>query len=203
MFKDQSFYQLLREASENAVEVANRLDVVLSEPGRVDEIGPSIKELERKGDAVTHDLFALIHRSFVVPLKREDLAALAVRIDSVTDAMEAASARIGIYRPAESDRYLKEFGNILRAQCAHLVSVMDLLAANRLNQMTDLTHQINQLENQGDETLREGLRSLYAQAPADPVRFVTMKEIYDILETATDRVEDVADILEGIIMKNA
>lgn len=203
LFKDQAFFQLLRSAAENTVEVANGLSQLLADPLRYPELGPVIKELEKKGDNITHDIFALINRTFVTPLKREDLAALAVSIDSVADSMEAAAARIGIYKLRESDRFLKEFGNILRAQSAQLVSVIDLLAGDRLVRIRDITMQINNLENQADETLRAGLGTLFEQATADPIRFITMKEIYETLEGATDRAEDVADILEGVVMKNS
>ena len=201
--KDQEFYRLLRAKAENAVETANLLNQLLTEPSRYPELCPVIKELESKGDHFTHDLFTLINKTFVTPLEREDLAALGVALDSVVDAMEAAAARIGIYKVAESDKFLRSFGQILRAQSAELVSAMDLLAGGKLLNIRERAFQINVLENQGDELLRTGLSQLYDEAPQNPVRFITMKEIYETLEQATDEAESVANTLEGVVMKHA
>jgi uncharacterized protein Yka (UPF0111/DUF47 family) len=201
--KDQQFFHLLRAKAENAVETANLLNQLLNEPSRAPELCPAIKELESRGDRYTHDLFALINKTFVTPLEREDLAALGVALDSVVDAMEAAAARIGIYKLAQSDKILKSFGQILRSQAAELVAAVDLLAGSKLMQIRERAFQINMLENQGDELLRTGLSALYEQAAQDPVRFITVKEIYETLEQATDEVESVANTLEGVIMKHA
>jgi uncharacterized protein len=201
--KDQEFFRLLRAKAENAVDTANLINQLVAEPHRYPELCPAIKELENKGDSYTHDLFALINKTFVTPLEREDLAALAVALDSVVDAMEAAAARIAIYKVTESDKFLKGFGQILRAQATELVASIDLLAGNKLLQIRERAFQINVLENQGDELLRNSLSALYEQARQDPVRFITMKEIYETLEEATDEVESVANTLEGVVMKHA
>jgi predicted phosphate transport protein (TIGR00153 family) len=201
--KDQEFFRLLRSAAENSVAAANLIDQLAADPRRSSELGPAIKELESKGDRYTHQLFTLINQTFVTPLEREDLAALAVAIDSVVDAMEAAAARISIYKVTQSDRILRAFGQILRSQTAELVAAIDLVAGKRLLQIRDRAVQINLLENQGDEMLRTGLSELFDQAAGDPIRFITMKEIYETLEEATDRAEDVANTLEGVVMKHA
>ncbi len=201
--KDQQFYQILRHAAENAVETASLLSQLLEEPARYQELGPAIKRLESKGDDYTHNLFSLINKSFVTPLEREDLAALGVAIDSVVDAMEAAAARIGIYKVRETDKHLKAFGQVLRSQATELVASIDLLAGGKLLQIRERAVAINLLENQGDDELREALSELFDAAQANPIRFITMKEIYETLEDATDQVEDVANTLEGVVMKHA
>jgi len=201
--KDQQFFDLLRAKAENAVETADLLNQLLNEPSRAPELCPAIKELESKGDRFTHDLFALINKTFVTPLEREDLAALGVIMDSVVDAMEAAAARIGIYKVSKTDKFLKSFGQILRAQAAELVAAIDLLAGKRLLQIRERAFQINVLENQGDELLRASLMDLFETAQTDPIRFITMKEIYETLEEATDEAEGVANTLEGVVMKHA
>lgn len=201
--KDQLFYEILRKAAENAVETAAKLSVLLEDPTQYPTLVPVIKELESKGDHYTHQLFGLINKTFVTPLEREDLAALGVAIDSVVDAMEAAAARIGIYKVRESDRHLKAFAQILRAQATELVSAIDLLAGGKLLQIRERAFQINVLENHGDDQLRTALSELYDGAQANPIRFITMKEIYETLEEATDQVEAVANTLEGVIMKHA
>lgn len=201
--KDQQFYQILRQAAENAVETAALLSKLLENPRLFTELGPAIKELESKGDEYTHRMFGLINKSFVTPLEREDLADLGVAIDSVVDAMEAAAARIGIYQVQESDRHLKAFAQILRAQATELVASIDLLAGGKLLHIRERAFQINVLENHGDDQLRMALSELFAESQANPVRFITMKEIYETLEEATDQVEAVANTLEGVIMKHA
>jgi len=201
--RDQEFFNLLRAAAENAVEAANLLNQLLNEPHRFNELGPTIKDVESQGDRLTHDLFSLINRTFVTPLEREDLAALGVAIDSVVDAMEAAASRIGIYKVQETDRFLKGFGHILRSQAGELVAAIDVVAGGKLPNIHDRVVQINLLENQADELLRTALSQIFEDAPNDPLRFITYKEIYETLEEATDAAEDVADTLEGVAMKNA
>lgn len=201
--KDQQFYQILRQAAENAVETASMLSRLLEDPRQFPELGPAIKGLESKGDEFTHKLFGLINKTFVTPLEREDLASLGVAIDSVVDSMEAAAARIGIYKVQETDRHLKSFAQILRAQATELVASIDLLAGGKLLQIRERAFQINVLENHGDEQLRMALSELFDQAQSNPIRFITMKEIYETLEEATDQVEAVANTLEGVIMKHA
>lgn len=200
--RDQEFYKLLREAADNAVETATQLGQLLHDPTLFAELGPQIKMLESRGDDTTHKLFTLINKTFVTPLEREDLAALGTAIDSVVDGMEAAAARIGIYRVTESDKTLRAFAQILKSMTNELVGAIDLLAGGKLNQIHDHSVRINLLENQADEQLRSGLSHLY-DTSENAIRFMTMKEIYETLEEATDRVEDVADTLEGVVMKHA
>lgn len=201
--KDQQFYEILRKASENAVETAAMLSKLLEDPTQHPTLVPQIKTLESKGDEYTHQLFGLINKTFVTPLEREDLADLGVAIDSVVDAMEAAAARISIYKVKESDRHLKAFAQILRAQATELVAAIDLLAGGKLLPIRERAFQINVLENHGDDQLRMALSELFDEAQANPIRFITMKEIYETLEEATDQVEAVANTLEGVIMKHA
>lgn len=200
--RDQEFYKLLRAAADNAVETANHLGQLLHDPGLFPQLGSLIKDLESKGDDHTHKLFTLINKTFVTPLEREDLAALGTAIDSVVDGMEAAAARVGIYRVSESDKYLRAFAQILKSMTNEVVGAIDLLAGGKLNRVHDHSVRINLLENQADDQLRAGLSHLYDTSD-NAVRFLTMKEIYETLEEATDRVEDVADTLEGVVMKHA
>lgn len=199
--RSQQFYELLRQATENAAQAAAMLGRLLEDPALFSELGPAIKDLESKGDELTHSLFERINKTFATPLERGDLAALGVAIDSVVDAMEAAAARIGIYRVQNSDKHFRAFAQILRAQATELVAAIDLLAGGKLFDIGERIRQINTLENHGDDELRLALSELYDQAASDPIRFVTMKEIYETLEEATDQVETVANTLEGVIMK--
>lgn len=199
--KDQKFFDYLRDAVENASAVAKHMEQLLANPARYAEIAPVVKQLESKGDHLTKDLFTLLHKSFMTPLEREDIAALAVRIDSVVDLMEAVAARIAIYQIKESDRFLKEFAQLLAFQTAELVGAIDLVAGKKMLPIRERTAKIVQLEEQGDEVLRGGLQAIFEVGATNPVRFITMKEIYETLEEATDKAKEVAVTLEGIVMK--
>lgn len=201
--RSQQFYELLRQATENAAQTAAMLGRLLEDPALYSELGPAIKDLESKGDELTHSLFERINKTFATPLERGDLATLGVAIDSVVDQMEAAAARIGIYRVQQSDKHFRAFAQILRAQATELVAAIDLLAGGKLFDIKERIRQINTLENHGDDELRLALSELYDQGASDPIRFVTMKEIYETLEEATDQVEAVANTLDGVIMKRA
>ncbi|MGE5591394.1 MAG: DUF47 domain-containing protein [Bacillota bacterium] len=201
--KGHQFFHLLKSATENVAETARMVSELCAQPSRFAELGPVVKDLESKGDQYTADLFELIHKTYVTPLESEDLAALARAIDSAVDSMEAAAARTGIYQVQDSDEHLRAFGDVLMAQAAELVEAVDLLSRKRLHEVHQRVLQVRTLENRADQIFRDALSALYEQARHDPVRFVTMKEIYEALEDATDLAKSVGTTLDAVVMKQS
>lgn len=200
--RDRQFFSLLRDAAQNLVESAQVFWDLSQATSRSDEYAARLKDLEKRGDRYTHDLITLLNKLFVTPLDREDILRLAVVLDDVVDGLEAAASRIFIYRIDEDNRYVREFASLILGQTEEIVQAIEHLQAKDLLRIRENAVQINVLENQGDDLLREALANLLNNE-RDPVRIIKLKEIFETLETVTDRAEDVANALESVVMKHA
>lgn len=200
--RDRQFFSLLRDAAQNLVESAQVFWDLSQATGRSDEYAARLKDLEKRGDRYTHDLITLLNKLFVTPLDREDILRLAVVLDDVVDGLEAAASRIFIYRIDEDNRYIREFASLIMGQTEEIVQAIEHLQAKDLLRIRENAVQINVLENQGDDLLREALANLLNNE-RDPARIIKLKEIFETLETVTDRAEDVANALESVVMKHA
>lgn len=200
--KDRQFFSLLMDAAQNLAETARIFGQFAQNLTRAGEYAAQLKDLEKRGDRYTHDLITLLNKLFVTPVDREDILALAVKIDDVVDGLEACAARLHLYRIHEDNRFIREFARLVQSQADEIVLAMHRLQTKDLLKIRENAVQINVLENQGDDLLRQSLGDLFDQE-TDPIRVIKLKEIYETLETVTDRAEDVANGLESIVMKNA
>jgi predicted phosphate transport protein (TIGR00153 family) len=161
----------------------------------------AIKEVEHQGDQITHQLVKRLNTTFITPLDREDIYALATRLDDVLDFIDAAAERLVVYR-------IKEPTSACRALAEVIVKIVH--AADRavrcLRTLDPNYHvhtvEVNRLENEADALLRDSLAALFEES-GDPIDVIKWKEIYETLEIVTDRCEDVANVIEGIILKMA
>ena len=161
----------------------------------------AIKEIEHQADQVTHEIVKKLNTTFITPIDREDIHALATRLDDVLDYIEAAAERLVVYR-------IKEPTSACRAMAAVIVQIM--AATDRtircLRTMDPGFHEhaveVNRLENSADNLLRDSLAALFDEQ-GDPIEVIKWKEIYETMEIVTDRCEDVANVIEGIILKMA
>jgi uncharacterized protein len=199
---DKKFYSLLQGAAANIQETAHLFVEMCQNLDNGREYAIRLKELEKKGDRFTQELITLLNQMFVTPLERDQVLSLAVALDDVVDGVEATASRLDIYQITEADQHIRNFARILEAQAQEIAVAIDHLSRKQLLKVRDNNIQINSLENQGDEELRASLSHLFA-TEKDPFRLVKLKEIYETLEVATDRAEDVADHLESVVMKNA
>ncbi|HSF04528.1 MAG TPA: DUF47 family protein [Methylomirabilota bacterium] len=161
----------------------------------------AIKEVEHQGDQITHEVVRRLNTTFITPLDREDIHALASRLDDVLDYIEAAAERLVVYR-------IKEPTAASRAMAQVIVEIARATdrAVRCLRTMDPGFHEqaveVNRLENSADNLLRDSLAELFEQQ-ADPIEVIKWKEIYETMEIVTDRCEDVANVIEGIILKMA
>jgi predicted phosphate transport protein (TIGR00153 family) len=193
---------LLSDAAQVIYESAETFRQMVGDLERSGEYAAKLKDLEHRGDRATHELIALLNKYFVTPLDREDLLTLAVKLDDVTDQLEASAFRLHLYKIRTADRYLIEFGRIISAQAEQLKTAVERLGAKSLAQIRENAVKVNLLENEGDDLLRQALEQLFDDE-SNPVMLIKLKEIYETLETVTDRAEDVANALETIVMKNS
>lgn len=159
-----------------------------------------IKEIEHKCDHLTHQLIQRLHTTFITPIDREDIHALAKSLDDVMDAIDASAKVIRLYR-IETPRYgARELARVISLGVDQVRNAVEAL--EKKSGVAERAVEINRLENEADRIHEEALRRLFDEE-RDPVMIIKWKEILDFLEQATDRCEDVANLLEGVVVKNA
>jgi uncharacterized protein len=184
--REERFFDLFEEQARNIVAAAGRLREMIFDFSDAPAKSMAVKELEHAGDVLTHDLIRKINTTFVTPFDREDVYALASRLDDVLDLIEAAADRLVLYRIKEPTSGARAFADVIvrtssKGYHQHCVEV-------------------NRLENEADRLLKELIAALFADV-TDPIEVIKWKEIYETLEEVTDRCEDVVNVIEGIMLK--
>ncbi|TYO97344.1 DUF47 domain-containing protein [Desulfallas thermosapovorans] len=168
----------------------------------VESYAERIKVLEDKGDELTHKIIHALNKTFITPLEREDILGLALKLDDVVDGIEACADRMELYKVTEADDYIKLFVQMI-VNCAEEIEIaLRLLEQKKVKQMLRHIYRINELENEADQLLRESIQDLFIEYN-DPIIIIKKKDIYEMLEGITDACEDVADILEALLMRNS
>ena len=200
--REESFFQLFEKSSSNLTEAARLLVQTMEQFDRVGENARRMKELEHEGDQIMHEIMARLHRTFITPLDREDIHELAAAMDDVLDFMEEATERLVVYKVGAATPPVKELAAVIAGQVEEIHRLLPRLRRVRRDEIMKHCIEINRLENEGDRLLREGVAELFDnQAP--PLEVMKWKEIYELLERATDKAEDVAVVVEGIVLKMA
>jgi predicted phosphate transport protein (TIGR00153 family) len=168
----------------------------------VDKFSVRMKEFESKGDTFIHEIITTLNKVFITALEREDILNLAVRLDDVLDGMEACAARFYMYDIHRVDEVMLQLAANIEESVSQILKSMELLRERKLMPMREFTVKINTLESEADEILRNGVRTLM-QTSNDAIHIMKYKEIYEVLEGVSDSCEDVADMLETIIMRNS
>jgi uncharacterized protein len=197
--KEREFFDLFEEAGNNIVRASELLERMLEHWPDNGELAREVVICEQEGDRITHDIIQRLNQTFVTPIDREDIYALASALDDIVDFIEEVSDFLGLYRiEAPMDKAI-EMGRILHQAARQIAGAMP-----RLRTFKDIHHytvEINRLENDGDRVLREALASLFERG-IDPMLVIRWKDIFERLEDAIDSTEKTANILEGIVIKN-
>lgn len=204
--RDERFFTYFRQAADNAAEVAQALCDLLEEYSNVEHKALRVRNLERRGDEITHQIFRALSSTFVTPLDREDIAGLAGRLDDFVDAIEEATRRIRLYRIDQPTDYARKLARIIDRQAAIIAEAVPLLENRRQWQrLQQYSIDINRLEGEADEVLDQALsRQFDGVSDIDGlIKATRWGEIYQQLEEAADRGEDIADTLESLVVKNA
>lgn len=166
-----------------------------------------IKDIEHEGDEVTHEIFNALDRSFVTPFDRDDIGRLASALDDVLDWIEDAARRLAIYKLSAPTDRARRFARILQDQANSIVGAIGLLSEfrQRGRDLHDHIIELHRLENEADDLMAESLGAVFESATDVPslVRAIQWKDIYEVLEEATDRAEHVGMAIESILIKNA
>jgi uncharacterized protein len=198
--RDRVYFELFEEAGANVLQAADLLDRLLATYPDSKELAQDILICEHEGDRITHDIINRLNHTFVTPIDREDILALASALDDIVDYTEEVADFLGLYKiEAPMDQAIK-LARVLKAACRQIAD-----AVPRLRGFHDISHytvEINRLENEGDRITREAVASLF-DGGIDPMVVIRWKDLFERLEEAIDATEHVANILEGIIIKNS
>jgi predicted phosphate transport protein (TIGR00153 family) len=199
--KDEKFFVLFREMTANIIEGAKLLKEMLD--NYVDPPGSQkkIKEIEHKVDSLTHDIVKKLNKSFVTPLDREDIYALASALDDILDLIDACAQRFVMYNVEKPTAAAKELAFLILKACQTLDGAVSLLGG-KLEYINMYCVEVNSLENEADRVCREAISQLFDEEK-DPIQLIKWKEIYETMERASDKCEDAANILESVVLKNA
>jgi uncharacterized protein len=198
--RDREFFDLFEEAGGNILRAAQLLDEMLRYWPERSELARDILICEQEGDRITHDIILKLNNTFVTPIDREDILALASQLDDIVDFTEEVADFLGLYKIEAPMTQAQQMSQVL-VQSARMIAE----AMPRLRGFKDLSHytvELNRLENDGDRIVRDGLAALFDNG-IDPMVVIRWKDIYDRLENAIDATEKVAYIIEGIVVKNA
>lgn len=198
--KERLFYDLFEEAGANNERAAGMLVEMIQHWPERSELVREIVVCEQEGDRITHDIIQRINATFVTPFDREDIIALASGLDDIVDFTEEVADFLGLYQIEAPMEQAVELATVLHESCRQVS-----LALPRLRTYEDISHftvEIHRLENEGDRLERRALASLFDQG-IDPMVVIRWKDIFERLEEAVDATELVANILQGIVLKNA
>ena len=200
MPQDRVYFELFEEAGQNILRAADLLDELLSNYPDSKALAQQIKEREQEGDRITHDIIDRLNHTFVTPIDREDILALTSALDDTVDYTEEVADYLGLYKiEAPMDQAIK-LAHVLRAACRQIAEAIPNLRG--FKDISTNTVEINRLENEGDRISREAMASLF-DGGIDPMVVIRWKDLFERLEAAIDATEQVANILEGIVIKNS
>ena len=198
--REQGFFDLFAQQAENINAGAVALLKMLSQYTGVPEQVQSIKAIEHNGDEIAHNLLTKLNQTFVTPLDREDIHELCSRLDDVIDLIDAAASRFVLYRVNSVREGTVDLVKVLVAASAEVTSAVQALGTPEKAMRHCI--EINRYENDSDRICRTLIAKLFDEEK-DPVQIIKWKEIFEVIETAVDKCEDVANVIEGIVIKSA
>ena len=201
--RNTRFFDLFEDLAHKMVQTSESLVDMLQYFENVDLKAARLKELEHDGDNITHELYRLVHKTFVTPFDREDIAALAQSMDDVIDFLEAAGTCIRVYDVDAPTPAARGLADLARLQATQLEKSIRLLRhRGHLKDILEETKEVNRLENEADTLFLTAMSDLF-QGEIMVVDIIKWRDIYDILEQSTDACESVAHALEAIVLKHA
>ena len=198
--REAKFFELFASMSSNLTEGAKLLAAILLDMQNVEVRVRQLSEIEHAGDDLTHTVITRLNQTFITPFDREDIHKLATSLDDVLDFIHAAAERLTMYKITIAPPAAAELAQIIVRQAEELASAVSLLEKH--DHVLDHCVEVNRLENEADQVARESIAKLF-EREKDPIALIKMKELYEVLETATDKAEDAANVLETVVLKGA
>jgi predicted phosphate transport protein (TIGR00153 family) len=203
MPREEKFFDLFEESARNMVKAARLLNELINEWRDTGDKLAVITEAEHEGDRITHQIMEQVHRTFITPFDREDIALLAHSLDDVTDFIHATADAMVIYKVKQPTQVARELSDIIIQASLEIERALPRLRnRSRLKHVLEQCVEINRLENEADKVYRAAMGELFSDTK-DIAEIIKWREIYEHMESATDRCEDVANVLEGVALKHA
>src|SRR5208282_5320913 len=199
--RETKFFDMFTEIAGNVVEGAQVLSDLLQnyDYEKLPAAIQKIKEIEHRGDEMTHRVLIKLHQTFITPFDREDIHLLASSLDDVLDFVFSATDRLLNYKITQPSPSAKVLAGIILRQAEELKKAVSML--NKNQHLLEHCVEVNRLENEADQVSREAIGRLF-DGGYDPITLIKLKELLEILEEASDKAEDVANVLEGVVLKN-
>lgn len=199
--RDTRFFDLFADMAGNLGDGARLLKRTLDDFNDVEERVRELKGIEHRGDEMTHNILTKLNQTFITPFDREDIYRLASSLDDVLDFIYAAGVRLTMYKITAAPEAASRLAEILIKQADQLSEAVSRLGKKHDNVLENCV-EINRLENEADHIARSAIAGLF-EREKDPISLIKLKELYEVLETATDKAEDAANVLEGVVLKSA
>jgi uncharacterized protein len=198
--RDTKFYDMFAEMATNLCDGARLLKGILDDFQNVEVRVQNLKDLEHRGDEMTHSILVKLNQTFITPFDREDIHALATAMDDVLDFIYAAGERLVMYKIVNAPGAASELAAVIIRQTEQLQKAVASL--ERHDNVLQICVEINRLENDADHLARTALATLFDRE-RDPIALIKIKELIEVLEQATDKAEDAANVLETVVLKSA
>ena len=198
--RDRTFFDLFIEAGQNSLHAARLLDEMMHTWPESGSLSRQIVEAEGEGDRITHEIIKRLNSTFVTPIDREDIYALATQMDDIVDFTEEAADFLGLYKIEAPMEQAQALTKVLVASCEQLAMGLENLPS--FKDLDKYWIEIHRLENDGDRISRDAVASLFSNG-IDPMIVIRWKDMFAVLEEAIDATETAAQIIEGIVIKNS
>jgi len=198
--RDEKFYDIFREQAEYIHEAALKLVALFEDFRDVEKHVTEIKFVEHKGDQLVHQLMMKLNQTFITPIDREDIHALGTALDDVLDLVDGAAGRMLTYKIKEITPGARQLAKVILHGSEIIVQAVSLLGKN--DKILEYCEQLSHLEEEADRIKGECVARLFENA-TNPIDIIKWKEIYEVLESTTDKCEDVSDVLEAVVLKAA
>jgi uncharacterized protein len=199
--RDKKFFDMFAEMAANLGDGARLLKQTLDDFQDIEKRVQKLKDIEHRGDEMTHSVLTKLNQTFITPFDREDIYRLASSLDDVLDFTYSAGVRLVMYKIKTAPPAASQLAEIVIKQTDQIMKAVTQLEKKH-DHVLEYCVEINRLENEADQVSRAAIGELFDKEK-DPISLIKLKELYEALETATDKAEDVANVLEGVVLKSA
>jgi len=197
--RESKFFRMFAEVSQNLTQGTRLLHDILKNPANMEPRLDQLQEIEHRGDEMTHGIITALNQTFITPFDREDIHRLTSSLDDVLDFVNAAGVRLRLYKIKTPPSIAAELAAMIVEQSEELAQGVSLLEKNKL--VLEHCVEVHRLENEADRLSRNAIADLFDNEK-DPIHLIKIKELYEVLETATDKAEDAANVLETVALKS-
>lgn len=200
---DETFFDGFLRHGRSTLEAAKLIRALFDEMHNAKDLSRAVSEAEHTGDQITHETIRRLHETWITPFDRADIHALISRMDDVLDLTEAVSERVLLFELEDTKPQAKDLADILVRCCEAMLRAMELLPnLKRSPELLEICVSIGKMENEADVIYRQAIADLF-KTGSDPLEVMKWRDIFDALETATDRCADVANVIEGVVLEYA